>query len=970
MSGPHAVAIEPVAPRAGACHDSGVAPARLIGRDDDVAVLRDAIVSARAAEPRCVLVTGEAGIGKSRLVHEALGHTDDALVVTGHGADMSTGEIPFGVLADTLRDLLHQFGVDTLSPAEQRSLAPLLPGSVPSGHVERVQVLSAFVDLLQRLCAHQLVVWVVEDLHWADSATRDLVNLAVRTLRGRFLVVATVRTDDPERTAADEVALTSYVAGLARLPATSVLALGRLSPQEVRAQLVDLVRSTLSPDVAARIERLSDGVPFVVEELAAARGLPELATVSGVAAGRLAGLSPESRRLVEAAAVGEGHLRLSLLERVVDMTPDELDVALVEAVRSGILVTDHAADAVSFRHALLRDAAARELGPGARRSWHRRWAEVLQESAGVLAADPAALAIAEHWHHARDVPRLVGAAMAALPSAARIGDPEAETCLWTRVLASWDSLDDPEAVTGTTLRQATAEGLVSGQPGALTTFLAFLDAIPVHLLTDAEQAVVRLSRAITAEGKGEVDRRFRGLAQDLFDRFDWFSAPRDLMTVHALTLATRLPRDDPRSVPAMDLAAEIGGELPTPRARIQEVTIRSHSREFEGDPLAAADYLERELANLIDEPGELVLFLAGNLIWCRAVGGEHVSAQQVGEDALRRLRRPQLSVSLWEHLVENHTFSLICTGEWARARTLLEESAPWWEDDVRSSNARLDLLDLAQRGPVDADRWRAVDGGGNPGGAPQVIVRHVVGAAAAAAGDLAVARTTYGAMWADAFMLQFDDYLWRALVDAARAEADAAVTDPARADRADATAHLDRLAAAADGMARYGRLGEAWPWDVAAQLDRFHGRDPRPALEAALAGWERIGHVPDAAVTHLSLAEAHAVHGDRAAARTHLAVGREIATGLAALPMLKRADALADRWALASRERRTADVLTGREAEVLALLAEGRTNAEIADTLFMSPKTASVHVSHIIAKLGAANRTEAAATARRQGLLQ
>jgi predicted ATPase len=261
-----------VAPAAAACHDPVVAPAGLIGRDDDVAILRDAIVSARAEEPRCLLVTGEAGIGKSRLVREALTGIDDALVVTGHGADMSTGEIPFGVLADTLRDLVHRCGAGALTTAERTALAPLLPGTVPSGHVERVQVLSAFVDLLQRLCAEQLVVWVVEDLHWADSATRDLVNLAVRTLRGQLLVVATVRTDDPERTAADELALTSYVAGLARLPRTTVVPLARLSPGEVRAQLLELVGSGLSPAVATRIEQLSDGVPFVVEELAAPRG--------------------------------------------------------------------------------------------------------------------------------------------------------------------------------------------------------------------------------------------------------------------------------------------------------------------------------------------------------------------------------------------------------------------------------------------------------------------------------------------------------------------------------------------------------------------------------------------------------------------------------------------------------------------------------------------------------------------------
>lgn len=337
---------------------------------------------------------------------------------------------------------------------------------------------------------------------------------------------------------------------------------------------------------------------------------------------------------------------------------------------------------------------------------------------------------------------------------------------------------------------------------------------------------------------------------------------------------------------------------------------------------------------------------------------------------MSRLRRPQLSVALWEHLVENHTFSLICTGDWVDARALLEEAAPWWEDDVRTSNMRLAALDLAQRGTMDESGWRALLGGENPGGAPQVMVRHLVAAADVAAGELGAAREMYAAMWADTFMLQFDDYLWRVLVDAARAEADAAVSEPARLDRPAAEVHMQSLAATAEGNRRHGVLGEVWPLDLAAQLDRFHGRDARPALEAALAGWDRIGHVPDVAVTHLSLAEQEAVHGAREAAREHLTAGREIAERLEARPMLERADALAERFALTARERRTSDVLTGRESEVLSLIAEGRTNAEIAATLFMSPKTASVHVSHIIAKLGAGNRTEAAAMARRQGLLQ
>lgn len=111
------------------------------------------------------------------------------------------------------------------------------------------------------------------------------------------------------------------------------------------------------------------------------------------------------------------------------------------------------------------------------------------------------------------------------------------------------------------------------------------------------------------------------------------------------------------------------------------------------------------------------------------------------------------------------------------------------------------------------------------------------------------------------------------------------------------------------------------------------------------------------------------MHGDRDAARHHLAAGRAIAEQLDARPMLARADALAERYALGLRERRTDGVLTDREAEVLRLVADGLTNGEIGKRLFVSPKTASVHVSNILTKLGAANRTEAAAVARRQGLL-
>ncbi len=329
---------------------------------------------------------------------------------------------------------------------------------------------------------------------------------------------------------------------------------------------------------------------------------------------------------------------------------------------------------------------------------------------------------------------------------------------------------------------------------------------------------------------------------------------------------------------------------------------------------------------------------------------------------------------MWEHLVENAAVHLDPDRSvGTRARTLLEESAPWWEDDVRTSNARLDLLDLLQRGTADLERWRVHLGRPRPAAPPVCMVRAAAGARRrGAAGDLAArcAPTLRAPVEPATGSRLDDDQLWHTVVLARRGPRP---TPPLAGPRDDGTEAAgppagDRRTLAAR-FRRYGRLGEVWPLDLAAQLDRFHGRDARPALRAALEGWERIGHVPDAAVTHLSLAEQEAIHGDRDAARRHLAAGRAVAEQLDAAPLLARADALAERWAIGPRERRTDGVLTEREVEVLRLVAEGMTNGQIGVQLFMSPKTASVHVSHILAKLGAANRTEAAATARRQGLL-
>ena len=301
-------------------------------------------------------------------------------------------------------------------------------------------MLSTALDLLERLSSDRLVLWVVDDLHWADAASRDLLAVALHTSPGhRLLVVATVRTDDPARSSEQELAVTREMAKLAQLPVAETLHLGRLGLADVRRQLAGM---EVSVDAVARagIEKLSGGIPFVVEELAASGGTPQRATHLTVSRTRLAALPPDARRLVEAAAIGDGHLRLNLLEQVTDLASDELDLAIKAATMAGVLEEQPSHDELAFRHPLLREAVDESIAPGARRGWHRRWAEVLQANPGVLAATPATIAVAQHWAGSGDTGRALDAAARAAVAAGELDLHEVEADMWDRVLELWDGV--------------------------------------------------------------------------------------------------------------------------------------------------------------------------------------------------------------------------------------------------------------------------------------------------------------------------------------------------------------------------------------------------------------------------------------------------------------------------------------------------------------------------------------------------
>ena len=247
---------------------------------------------------------------------------------------------------------------------------------------------------------------------------------------------------------------------------------------------------------------------------------------------------------------------------------------------------------------------------------------------------------------------------------------------------------------------------------------------------------------------------------------------------------------------------------------------------------------------------------------------------------------------------------------------------------------------------------------------------------AAAKGDHAAARTELAAL------LRHEEGVrtslgWRVLLLAARIEAGTAGT-PSSTRQTGADEGRDRMAgllAFGDALPAPGHLGPAWAAQLAAESRRFDGSAQAADWEAAAEGWRRTGQVHDEAWARLRLASCLLASGDKERAAEALAAALAMGSRLGAKPLVDAVHEVAGRGRIPLDAANNTPMshrqfgLTQRELEVLRLVAEGYRNDQIAETLFISPKTASVHVSRILAKLGASTRTEATAVAHRQGLL-
>jgi DNA-binding CsgD family transcriptional regulator len=973
----------------------------MVGRGEELRALQAAVGLARGRVPTAVLVEGEAGIGKSRLLGAAIAAatSSEDLVITGHGVAMSGGELPFGVAADALRDLIRKVGLDGLrevAPSAVETLALLVPEASTRRQtaLQRHSLFDAFAQLVDALTRDRLVWLVLEDLHWSDTSTRDLLAFLLRVSGPvRLLVTATLR--DRERKADRD--LGRFVVEFARDPRVRLLKLGPLSRDDVARQVASLLRKPVDPALLDRVVRLAHGVPFLTEELvlgglAASGPLPGSAT--SLMLDRLTELSTSASTVVRAGSVATGHVWHTRLARVCGFEEREMADACAEAVAEQVLEVDETGLGYRFRHALLREAVVDSLLPAERLHWHRRWASELESDVASHDRAFASIAAAHHWEATGEAERAFEATMHAVATARSLCAPGELAASLRRLLRLWDQVGDEAPRTAEErdlILDETIDALI--QADDWPTGLGVIDGELARPFSEADhlrRTALRVRRRWFLQQLGRAERTDPEALARLVEQLR--NAPPGPLLVEALIrLGFDLVVSDPQTATQVHLrAVEVATALRSPRkefwakaAMAMHLFLVGRAEEAVRSPVELLPSVRARF------PAEASQFEADRAWWLCCLG-RHPEAEETAQRALNTLGTPEQARRTWAVATGHLCASWLATGRWDEAAARLAGTRDLGISGTRGAVLRALAGILASyRGetksaeqaaiaaqsllPTDeASAWPAI----------RTWVRWLRMEVAAAHDDVTALRTLVAPLCQMPGLETASDVAWRPLLLAARVEADLACRRLGRhggarsqSGEADREGHMVRLEAAACRLHRYGPIGTAWAAQFDAECSRFRGSvDPEGWLDLSRR-WERVGHLPDQAWALFRAGECYVLSGDKRSAVDALRRAGDTADRLGASLLLAGVTDLVRESRIDlggsghSGPRPRALALTNREIEVLTLVASGRSNEEIARDLFISPKTASVHVSHILAKLGARTRTEAAVTAHRLRLV-
>jgi DNA-binding CsgD family transcriptional regulator len=966
----------------------------LVGRDTEIGVLRAEVERAWSGVTRCVLIGGEAGIGKTRLASalvDLAGEVDPAgRVVWGHCVDLGADAMPYTPFLPVIRTLTAELGGQGLDEAlgtGRGELARLLPDLGPSSAVVESEVgRGRLFEAIARLCEHAAaerpLVVVLEDLHWADASTRELVSFLVRTLEdARVLLAVTYRADEMHR----RHPLRPLLAELERHPRVSRLDVSRLRAAQVEEMLASLRDESPTPAAVVEVVERSGGVPFYVEELAArapGQALPN--TLRDLLLLRVGALSTPAQRVLAAASVGGTRVTHTDLADVTDLDPGVLDAALREAVDAHLLLVDRGLPGYAFRHALLREAVLDDLLPGQEAALQERWAQVLQQRLDECGTDAGlAVRVAHHWYAALDLPHAFTAALTAADAAAEAHAPQEELVMLERALHLWDRVTDPDTVTGgdraALLERAGEVAFDAGDEHRMRSLFTAAVA-EVDPVTDPQRHAgllihrLRFSHTLSAtELHGGMERALALIPPDvassdrawaLFTLAWWHGLHSDGDA--ALEFGTRA-RAEARRACAPDIESRVVSVLAF--AQVQTGAIGLDS---------AVGLLEEARQLAVESGSERALgFYRVGLSAMLMELGRFTDVLQVCAQGRERAHSHGLVRTETKYGAVNEALALIALGRWDDAldltHDLLAQTLPS-SVELFIPLARAEVL--VRRGdPAAADAVAGLDRMTDwfPG-EPQLSLQvgMVRAEHALALGDPHTALATLLEAVATIEGPLFPDESWQALHTLARAIISVEQT----------TGEVQQQARAILARARQFVIpsGIRQVWDAVLDAELTPGDDAeqrwatayRELTEPAVEGLVHLR-----AYTGYRFGAALLQDGRRDEAAPVLADALERARALRAAPLEADITAVARRGRIrlpgvddsTSVPAGAGVWLTPREHDVLALVTAGRTNAQIAGELFISPKTVSVHVSNILAKLGATSRAEATTIAHRDRLI-
>jgi DNA-binding CsgD family transcriptional regulator len=982
--------------------DVALSPTPFVGRDEDFSRLR-ALLDPESGSPgaHAALLAGEAGVGKTRLLRELTlqAQQDGALVLVGHCLDLDAGALPYLPFSDAFGRLGREHPIQAdLAITAAPAIARLFPSRRMMGQVDaeetrvdRSELYEAVYDALEALAADQPVLLVIEDVHWADESSRHLLSfLLARPSDSPVRIVVSYRSDDLHRRHPLRAALAEW----GRLDGVARLALGPLRASDVR-QLVHSLRPgpVTEQSMRAIIDR-AEGNAFFTEELVAAlddsSALPlDLAELLMV---RVERLSADARQVVRAAAVAGRRVSHPLLAAVLDLPDSELDQAIRAAVDSYVLVLS-GDSGYAFRHALLAEAVYEDLLPGERVRLHAAYAQVLAK--GEIPGTAAELA--RHARKSLDQPTALVASIRAAKEAMDVAAPWEATRHYEEALALWPAVhpeSDPGDAELVTLTLCAAEAMsAAGHPfraqSLLNERLACLPddaatADRLWLLHDA--ATVEVSIAL-------YEKAYRHAVEALALTND---AQADEGRARSLALLARtaleVDHDEEASRSAMEALAQARElRLVETEAGARETLARIGQRS------GAPEEAERWLIEAVERAasggtGAIVAELRVRM----TLAFLYYDLGRV-DDAIEQLRatvrRGAEAGMPWSvHAMDARVLLTLAEynrGNWdesARVSSVVGETPPpyaeaalaaaatlvmagrgqvkllrllpllrtWWRKDalipVNIATPAMEMLQLSGD-PIAALDIRdeiaasVAESWGNPLFLAQIRLAAVaVGVAAKASRD-----------WSEAERKAAVKRLGPVVAKATEAAHGRVSADAVRPLGPEGVAWLDRLRAEWLRLRLLADVDTPTPTELIAAW--------RIALESATAD----NMVFEQARCQARLGAFLLAAGETEEARELIDAARVTARRLGAEPLL------AELRELGTAPRRSAataaEGLTAREREVLSLVAAGRTNRQIGQALFISGKTASVHVSNILAKLGAGSRTEAAAIARRNALI-